>query len=475
MSLINSLKRALGFPNEFDGDDDDDLLDDELNDDDEELRDDPDLEELDLADETPGQDSSPTPPSDVEIAAVATGIFDVVLKYFNSHQPEIVQKCLDLDVQRKLLIEEVDTDLRERLAALADIACRRGENRWAEKQQKMGAELMKLKSEYNTVRQQREEFQSAQLSATRQKRALTDRIKDLENQVVTLEAEREQLQLENRSMANRIRNTDFPVVGTPQPAADSTELQKQIETLQQENNELKEKLQVAENSSAKLQKELEEARRFSNMGNPERDAELEELEKQLTPLKELKDAAEAKVIALTRELKESDATIKTLQKRVTESAAQAQQSSEEIESLRATIEKNLYTHATVESELRKELELLKQTSSLSENPAAEAKSPDEAANADSSTPGTYPKKKHRKKRKNSRQQQEATLSGITDEAETPAVKISAIDELMESTDWFVAPEPVPLKKDPEVEENFGYKEPQKKNDTPADDRQLTLW
>ena len=59
--------------------------------------------------------------------------------------------------------------------------------------------------------------------------------------------------------------------------------------------------------------------------------------------------------------------------------------------------------------------------------------------------------------------------------EPQPVKISAIDELMDSTDWFVAPDPVPLKKDPEVEENFGYKEPAKKNEAPEDDRQLTLW
>jgi len=45
---------------------------------------------------------------------------------------------------------------------------------------------------------------------------------------------------------------------------------------------------------------------------------------------------------------------------------------------------------------------------------------------------------------------------------------------MEDTDWFVAPDPVPLKKDPEVEENFGYKEPEKKDRKP-DDRQLTLF
>lgn len=45
---------------------------------------------------------------------------------------------------------------------------------------------------------------------------------------------------------------------------------------------------------------------------------------------------------------------------------------------------------------------------------------------------------------------------------------------MDSTDWFTAPEPTPLKKDPEVED-FGYKEPPAKKASRDDDKQLSLW
>ena len=60
--------------------------------------------------------------------------------------------------------------------------------------------------------------------------------------------------------------------------------------------------------------------------------------------------------------------------------------------------------------------------------------------------------------------------------ESDVVKISAIDELMDNTDWFVAPEPTPLKKSAEVEEDFGYREPAQSKKVPRDDdKQLSLW
>lgn len=464
MSFINSFKRALGFPDEF-GTDDDDELDDDLD-----LVDDPDptLDDISAADSelvklTEGNDSAPIA-SDEEILAISNGFFDSVLNYFNGHQPELVQKCIDLDAQRRLIVANLEKELKERIATLADNACRRGESKWAEQQQRMGAELKKLKSDYNSVRQQREEFQSAQLSATRQKRALTDRIHDLETQVTNLEAEREQLQLENKSMVNRLRNSD-PSPLQPAMQQDTNEL----EATKNRVSELEAELEAATQSNHLLREELQKLNESTIIDEQAR--ELEHLEKQLTPLRELKDAAEAKVIALTKELKESDATIAALQKRLSDTALDGEKRIEQIADLRQTIESNLYSHAQIQSELRAEIEDLKQ-----QLIAVQATSTPVAESEGANTIEKSQSKKRRKKRRKSHADFSATITGITDdEPDTAGTKISAIDELMESTDWFVAPDPVPLKKDPEVEENFGYKEPQRKNDAPADDRQMTLW
>ena len=84
----------------------------------------------------------------------------------------------------------------------------------------------------------------------------------------------------------------------------------------------------------------------------------------------------------------------------------------------------------------------------------------------------------KKPRKQNKKREQAVEKPV--EAEQPAqttgtVKLSAIDELMDNTDWFVAPEPIPVKKDPEVEEDFGYKEPPAKKTARDDDKQLSLW
>lgn len=478
MSFISSVRRALGFPGDFDNDDE--LEDDELNDDDE-LVDDPDpiLEELaasgDTSLDSSSGGSSLPPLSDEEIKAFSAGFFDSVLKYFNSHQPELVQRCLDLDAQRALIIAEIDSDVRASLHSLTNAACRRGESLWAEKQQRMGAELMKLKSEYNSVRQQREEFQSAQLSATRQKRALNDRIRDLESQVMTLVAEREQYQLENRSMASRLRNIDEAATApAPTDVNATSSLKARIKELTEALSESEAKVKVATDEAANLKKQLETTAAINSGDDLQPDAsdtlnELKELQESIEPLRRLKDAAEAKVIELTKENKQSDATIASLQKRLGDEAMAAESALAEIDRLKSTIETNLYAHAEAEAELRNEIKRL--------NELIVAPRPQQIADSQTAYDNDRPEQaKRKKKKRKSKHDYSAQLPEIADhDTDTQHVKISAIDELMDSTDWFVAPEPVPLKKDPEVEENFGYKEPAKKNDAPEDDRQLTLW
>lgn len=465
MSFLNSVKRALGFPDEFDGEDDE-LDDDELDD---ELIDDPDNvlsdDAIDLSD-TSAEKSEQL--STEELKTLAADLFDSTLAYFNSHQPELVQRCIDIDAQRTLIIDNLEAGLRDRFSALAERACRNGERLWADKQQRMGAELNRLKSEFNAMRQQREEFQSAQLSATRQKRAMTDRIHDLENQVTNLEAEREQLQLENKSMASRLRVVADAETKQPDTAATAAELATLRETnkkLTDEAASLRESNEEADRQIKRLTAELGKINAANVDGiTAERIAELEEIESNVDTLRKLKDESEARVIELTRETKKTDATIAQLQKQLADSAKTTEEARLEIDRLQSASEAAQRLHQADLDELHAEIRRLKETLSSQPAPAAE---PSEA-------PAAADKPKRRKKRKK-HNADSATLQFADEPDKQSTVRISAIDELMDNTDWFVAPDPVPLKKDPEVEENFGYKEPAKKTDAPDDDRQLTLW
>jgi len=465
MSFISSFKRALGFPGEFEGEEEylenEDLTDDDLIDDP-----DPSLDETSAESGLEVNLNAPTgqnpPISDEEFKEMADDIFDAVLKYFNTYQPELVQRCLDLDAQRMMVIKELDQSLRSRLISLADRACRSGENRWAEKQKRMGEELMKLKSEYNNVRQQREEFQSAQLSATRQKRALNERINDLEAQVMALEAEREQYQLENRSMASRLR-----VLGNGNDVKEMTgdsstdKLQKENNGLKAELDSLKSTLEQRSTEIKELTAQLAESRN-SVAGKPSQEEleEFHEIRKQMGALRQAKELSESHIVQINKELKECNATINRLQKQLADSAIKVEEQKSEIESLNSTIEANLYAHASAETELRKQISDLQTFNNT----------PNISAHPDITEPQRVPETKRNKNKR-----KRTGTSTKREETRQTHIKISAIDELMDNTDWFVAPEPVPLKKDPEVEENFGYKEPAKKPESPDDDRQLTLW
>ena len=283
-------------------------------------------------------------------------------------------------------------------------------------------------------------------------------------------------------MAARLRAMDGGVTpitsGSTEKSDTSASLEKKIQELTESLAMAEQKASEATTENTRLKEELEKSDTSSKEGAAlsaesmdETLNELKELRESIEPLRHSKDVAEAKVIELTKENKQSDATIANLQKRLGDEAKASEEKLAEIDKLKSTIENNLYAHAEAEAELRAEIKRLN-----------ELLIAPRATNAEEPAPSTYaapaPATKRRKKKRKSGHEYSAQFPGMTDaetQQEPQPVKISAIDELMDSTDWFVAPDPVPLKKDPEVEENFGYKEPAKKNEAPEDDRQLTLW
>lgn len=299
----------------------------------------------------------------------------------------------------------------------------------------------KLPEEFAAVvENQRRKFESIRLSAERQKRALNGRIADMERQIRDLEAEREQLQLENSSMVNRLRGASMPVVSH----ADGGEIRRLNEEnakLRNELNNVKRQLTAAE-------------RRVNELGGADAPTkeELTRLENRLKDLTALNEATEKETGRLTELLSIAESSNKELGERLTAANIRADRLEEQVTQLNKTIETNLTDHALAEEEYRREIKrltaLVNQHNDMSQAP-----------------------KKRGRKKKN--EQPAAETPSLLPEA--PVVKISAIDELMDNTDWFAAPEPGPRIKDPEVMESFGYKEQPKKPNKKIDENQLTLF
>lgn len=478
MSIISSFKKALGFPNEFDDDDLDALEFDDDNNISIPKRDGKSIKPQQPINTAPiavTPIADPIKPIQPVNAELPGEVFDAIIELFNATQPEFVSQCLSVEKQRAYILERIDNSLREKLVLEAENARRHGEQQWETERQKLNADLEKLRSEYHFMKQQREEFQSAQLSAARQKRAMTDRIHDLEHQISSLQSDREQLQLENRSMINKLR-----VIAVRNTSNDAdTEAQNQ--RLAQENVDLTDKVLHYEKSAKKLSEECEQLRNENatlKKDNSAKSEEITRLQSELdkfgidTDVREALSNAEARIQAVEKDCEKKE-------QRIADLTAENYKLYEDIKVAGTKIlnAEKAALFAQEESKVAKaELSSSqKESASQIEDLNNEIKRLREMINSkDAMNKPTESTTKAKKRGKHS-ETNPASENKPVKEAPKPTVKISAIDELMDSTDWFIAPEPVPLKKDPEVEEDFGYKEPPARKASRDEDKQLSLW
>ena len=234
----------------------------------------------------------------------ATVIFDRVLEIFNGSLPEFLEKSVDPAKQRQLLFEALDGSTKDYFNQLERNVERRLQTRFE-------ADRYRLQSQIDTLKQQAlkdEEDTSAaktlQLSAERQKRALSERVHDLEKQLASLEAENEQFILENKTMANKLRLASISDSGE----ADSAAAKELMEKLEAEKSKLeadKAALEVEKNviEADKAALEVEKSRIEAEKSKQFADRQTilagkDELEKGIGELEILKEKLEAEQAAI---------------------------------------------------------------------------------------------------------------------------------------------------------------------------------
>ncbi len=492
-------------------------------------------------------------PATISIVAEETlpnEIFDKVVKIFNESLPEFLKANMDVAAQRQYIYNSLNEGMKEYLNKLSSEARQRGEGKWSEERARLQKEIAQLKDQNKNVDEQRSEWKKQQLSAERQKRAMAERLHDLEKLVATLEAEKEQYDLENKSLLNKIKVssvldgdmeamrqeiTDLkaqlqkarqealsnqsedaqaqieaanaavtekeneivelkeqiaileaePVVDVEEKQAEIEQLNTKVTELSTENARLSEMIEQlkakeaisdamindlnSKASSAMQQlKEKEEYIATISVDNAADDSEVEELKgklalanEEMEAMREELDEARATMQALDEiqeqmdrfeELKKKkDAKIAELQEDAKRYIGQITQLEKDTESLKKTIEHNLYKQGEVEQALRKEINELKSQA----KPAAT--------------------------------QQPISLDDVDDLIKTievkstpkpkKRVKISAIDESLDDTDWLVATPPPGTVTRPTpstTDEDFGYQSPSRKS-TPENDAQMSLF
>ncbi len=433
MSFFDAFKRALGF-----GPDPDLISDSDTVDDPDVVAESADASEPRKEAEDSSADTPAAPSVDPDIKA---RIFDGAVAVFNEALPSFLRDTVDAGAQSKKLAEALDKGLDEYLTNLMSVAEQYAEARLKGAADTARRDAEKLRADMQLIEQQRVSLREQQLSADRRRRALSDRVTDLEQQLANAEAEREQYELENRSLLNKLRVADVTgatVAEGAVPAVATAELKEARTALA----EAKSAAEQAEATAGEFRRNAEESMRRAEAAE-----------------KELADARtrEEMNLAMYNDLQNTLVGEKAERRRLEESLAEAKTIVDSVAQLQLQM-------GQVEELIRKRderIEKLKSTNKRLREQLAEKEKALEAV--------------HRADR---------GLFNIDAEADEAVVRhtavksedLSQIEDEFECPDWFVS-EPPPGEVSPLLQSDveFGYQEPPRKPRKPENDAQLSLF
>ena len=382
-------------------------------------------------------------------------LFDAVIAVFNEAQPDFVKKCLDTEAQRKYLIDSIDSRLREQVESAAKTSA----DQWKEEKARLESRIAELEGDDNAIAVLRKENRRLQLSVDRQKRALLDRINDLESQVARQAEEKERFYSHRKPSTSdeelsqakaRIEELEAAI------ASNEEALKNQVsagdadpETVSEQERQIAERDSRIAELTAECDKLREEAARQSTLREQLEvktsmsDNMINDLRNQAAAARrELETMQEEQLQAVEQIQKEIDA-FEDLKARKDAKISELQDSNA---SLRRTIETNLYNQANSEMRLRKEIKDLQaqldaaKNAVESDSAVSEPYREDESASADSA--------------------KAAEKSSARRRGRPRKVKI---DSSLDNTDWFSGGK----HDDPD----FGYHEPPRK---PVNDNEAQL-
>lgn len=160
-------------------------------------------------------------------------IFNKVVEIFNESLPPFLRECVDPEKQARYIHDALDDSMKSYLAQIDRDADSRMKVKLENGQSALRQEIETLREKTKKIEDTSAEWKEQKLSAERQKRALSERVHDLEKQVDSFNAEKEQYELENKSLVNKLRALSIQ-------DSDMDALRSENETLRNEIKILKE-------------------------------------------------------------------------------------------------------------------------------------------------------------------------------------------------------------------------------------------
>ncbi|MBD5232834.1 MAG: hypothetical protein HDS65_01510 [Bacteroidales bacterium] len=406
----------------------------------------PTAEEPSATDDTPQVEGLVEVPTLPEIdPEMKRKIFEGVVAMFNESLPGFLANSVDPAKQEQLLVDALDKGLVDYLNGLMLSAEQYAEAKLKGATETARRESERLRSDMQQIEQQRTTLREQQLSADRRRRALADRVTDLEAQLASAEAEREQFELERRSLLNKLKVSDVQPGVVEELRQEVDTLRAQLAAAAQEN--------PAEAPEPVVQTVIQGVPEEEHQAALEREQEagkkIEELEKLLADIRNQQELSQG----MYSDLQNQYATER-------EARQQAEASLEEAHKIVDSVNEIQQQMNQVESMIQKRDERIAR---LKANNKKLKEQLEEALNA-------------------CRAGADNGLFGLPQQAEraaaaaVPSDSLASLEDDFEVPDWFVS-EPQPGEVSPLLtsDAEFGYQEPPRKPRKPENDAQLSLF
>ena len=201
MTFLSSIKRALGI-------DSDDFIEEEMDNGEYKVTTHDELASSTNA-SAPEESSVKQP---LTAAAPANGsdipgeAIEALLKVINAGVPEFIRNSIDIEIQKRQVMDAMGEPFRESIRKIKADAVAAEQQAAAQYKASAEAQIKQLNASVAEASAKYSELKTAHTSIERQKKALSERLRDLEDKKIpAYEAEKEQFQIEIKSLLNKMK------------------------------------------------------------------------------------------------------------------------------------------------------------------------------------------------------------------------------------------------------------------------------
>ena len=293
----------------------------------------------------PAEPAAPTAPINSDGETLPDSLLEHIVELINASLPDFVRTCIDRESEKRYIYEHLGDSFKNYIAELRGQARSTVEQEVAATRQKLEEELAAQRRKTAELEEQKNEIRNAQLSAERQKRALHDKVHDLDNRVATLEAEKEQYELENKSLLNKLKVADVKQHELDEVMSENTRLLGVIQELknahadESASAEIEELRQQAAQATASLDEAIQKAEVLSGENEALR-RDIEEKEQAISEKEQMVEqigSEKSSLLAACDELKTTNESLQRLIEEKEQAISEKEQIVEQIGSEKSSL------------------------------------------------------------------------------------------------------------------------------------------